>query len=65
MKKLMLLVAAVVGVVVSAGSALAAFTIDPLSKVDLGPVEVWLGIAVIAMLALMGYRKFIKTGNRT
>lgn len=65
MKKLKLLGAAVVGVVASSGSALAAFTIDPLSTVNLAPVEAWLGIAVIAMLALMGYRKFIKTGNRT
>lgn len=66
MKKLLTLVAASVGLmVVSAGSALAVFTIPVASAVEMGPVEAWLGIAVIAYLALLGYRKFVKTANRT
>lgn len=66
MKRLLMLVSAVVGLMVlSAGSALAAFTIPVASAVDMVPLEGWLGVAVIAYLALFGYRKFVKTANRT
>lgn len=65
MRKLLTLVAASVGMLASAGSALAAFTIPVASAVELGPIEAWLGIVTIAYLALLGYRKYVKTANRT
>ncbi len=45
------------------GNAMAVFS--PTGTADLAPVEAWLGIAVVAYLALFGYRKFIKSANRS
>lgn len=59
------------GLVIGAASLLPsmAFATDfevPIAAVaNLTPVVGWLGIAVVAYLALFGYRKFVKTANRT
>lgn len=64
MKRLIMLVALVVCLLPAA-----AFAVDfevPIGAIaNLGPVVGWLGIACVAYLALLGYRKFVKTANRT
>lgn len=60
-----LVAAAVAGAVLQGGVAHAAFTMPTGSTADLGPIEAWLGVAVVGYLALFGYRKFVKTSNRS
>jgi hypothetical protein len=67
MKKMNLFFAVMVmALVLVAGNSYAAFTLPTsLTTMELGPVEAWLGLAVVAYAAMFGYRKFIKSANRS
>lgn len=64
MKKLRVLAIGAVSLLPSVAMA-TDFEVPIAAVANLTPVVGWLGIAVVAYLALFGYRKFVKTANRT
>lgn len=65
MKRFTTLAASVVSSILISAPAFAAITFPQNATADLAPVQTWLEIAVVAYLALFGFRKLVKVANRS
>lgn len=60
-------IALIIGLCAGSFAAIAQAAAVDLTTVtfDMGPVELLLGIVCVGLLAMWGFRKFIKTANRS